>query len=822
MCRSFPFDPSMVYPCTRSPASHANDDNYSYATAVSCTTPFFLDVTSNDVNVYVPSLVVSTSPTSGTAAVTSTPSTGINFTPPCNNPGNTFRGYISFQYIVCGLGSVPVSNTATVTFAAGIVPPSGSPFSILPARSTSMTVDLSMYFTAGTYTIDWSTLTGASSIPTGAISYSSHYLTFTPSNSRPVTASFMVQVCDNPALPPANVSPPGPGIRCANVTVTVNPTTDSDGDGVPDVHDIDCDNDGILNTIEAPGLLDPIGDANSDGIINAADPSNPSCGGVGRFGWCNNYDLDQDGVANFLDLDSDADTIPDEIEGLSTSFLGGAAGVASLDSDANGMLDGPFSTNGLDSRVQSPANSGTPNSMFFGSPNYPDTDSDGARDFLDLDSDADGVPDMWESRGLSLVQWAAIDSDFNHVVDTGPDADQDGFEDSVDKTPSVYGSAGIATKLSFADPSTSVQGSGLDRDKDGVPDFRDLDSDNDGVLDAQECALQMLGGALVSSTYDVVAPFGVIDAEKAGMPDADKDGIPSGIDSNDSVFGTVFKNLAVSGARRELGDTDGDGIPDMYDLDSDNDGVSDLIESGNAAAIAGDTIPAGGDGVIDGPDTDGDGIKDAADGSINSYGSATRNTPRDSNNDGIPDMLQLYSLAPANGLSDLLRSGRDVSKYDTNNNGIVDGTTDNDYDGIIDTTPAPGLYALDFEPGFFGGLKPPGPQTPTPVINIILPDFHPTTIDVTNLFVAFMYPLDTSTLTSTQPPPSAGTVTVPGYPNVVFTPTPGNGSPSTFTISLCSATIGTCSVVIVNVQPYYLRWASPTANANWYMYFPQV
>jgi len=345
-----------------------------------------------------------------------------------------------------------------------------------------------------------------------------------------------------------------------------------------------------------------------------------------------------------------------------------------------------------------------------------------------------------------------------------------------------------------------------------VPDFRDLDSDNDGVLDLRESG--------------IVLPLASLDSDSNGVldnlsTDSDKDGIPASIDSNDSVYGSSVGHGAAVG--HFIVDTDGDKIPDMYDLDSDNDGVSDLIESGNAADIAGDTIPAPtGDGVIDGPDNELDGIKNAADTQPNVYGSPSQPVPQDSNNDGIPDMLQLYSLAPTSSVSDLQRSGRDYTKYDTNNNGIVDGTTDNDYDGIIDTTPAPGLYALDFEPGFFGGLKPPGPQTPTPIINIILPDFHPTTVDVTNLFVAFMYPLDTSTLTSTQPPPSAGTVTVPGYPNVVFTPTPGNGSPSTFTISLCSATIGTCSVVIVNVQPYYLRWASPTANANWYMYFPQV
>ena len=810
----------MSYPCTRIPPVQANNDLYVFSTPVSCSTPTFLNVTSNDVNVYAGSLSIATPPPSGTAAVTTT---GINFTPPCNSPGNTFQGVTTFTYTVCGIGYAPSSGTALVTFAASVVSPSGSPFSISPARLKYITIDATPYFTAGTFPIDWTTLTGPSSISTGSITYSNNLITFTPSNTAPATATFTVQVCDNPALPPTSLS--GLGTRCATANVLVNPATDTDGDGVPDVYDIDCDNDGILNTFEAPGLADPIGDVNNDGVINAADTSYASCGGLGRFGWCKNYDLDQDGVANFVDLDSDADTIPDEIEGLSTSFLGGGAGVASLDSDANGMLDGPFSSNGLDSRVQSPANSGTPNSVYFGSPNYPDTDSDGARDFLDLDSDADGVPDMWESRGLSLAQWALIDADFNHVVDTGADADQDGFENVVDKTLNAYGSVGIATKLSFADPNTLIQGSGIDRDEDGVPDFRDLDSDNDGVLDTQECALKTTAGALVSSTYDTVAPFGVIDTEKSGMTDGDKDGIPLGIDSDDTTFGTVYKNLASSGARRELGDADGDGIPDMFDLDSDNDGVSDLVESGNLVALAADTIPAGGgDGKIDGSDTDGDGIKDAADGSINSYGSATEHTPKDSNSDNTPDMLQIFSLGPAPQKSDLVRSARDPAKYDTNNDGLLDGVADTDFDGIIDATTV-GSYTIDIELAFFGGLPLLGPQLPPgapAVVPFYVPDFQTLTIAANSLFVQGYFSFDSTSVTTSAITPNIGSNSISGY-TITYTPLRHSTTIVGFSITLCDTSpLKLCATQPVTVQPYRFDWATPLNTTTWYMYWNQV
>ena len=814
----------MVTPCDLGPSPAANNDLYLYTTPVTCTTPYFLDVQANDQNVYGASISIIAGPSGGSATVGTITPYGIYLTLPCNYGMTSFKGYVSLQYTVCGIRYAPSSSTASVAFVASVVAPTSSPITISPARLKFITVDVTSYFTAGTFPIDWSTLTGASSISTGSITYSNNLITFTPANVPPATASFIVQVCDNPALPPASLDPTGLGIRCVNATVTVNPTIDTDGDGVPDVYDIDCDNDGILNTFEAPGLADPIGDVNNDGVINAADTSYASCGGLGRFGWCNNYDLDQDGVANFVDLDSDADTIPDEVEGLSTSFLSGGAGVASLDSDANGMLDGPFSSNGLDSRVQSPANSGTPNSVYFGSPNYPDTDSDGARDFLDLDSDADGVPDMWESRGLSLTQWAAIDTDFNHVVDTGADTDQDGFEDIVDKTPNAYGSAGIATKLLFADPSTSIQGSGLDRDEDGVPDFRDLDSDNDGVFDTQECALKTLGGVVVSSTYDVVAPFGVIDAEKSGMTDGDKDGIPLGIDSDDTTFGTVYKNLASSGARRELGDADGDGIPDMFDLDSDNDGVSDLVESGNLVALAADTIPAGGgDGKIDGSDTDGDGIKDAADGSINSYGSATEHTPKDSNSDNTPDMLQIFSLGPAPQKSDLVRSARDPAKYDTNNDGLLDGVADTDFDGIIDATTV-GSYTIDIELAFFGGLPLLGPQLPPggpAVVPFYVPDFQTLTIHADTLFVQGYFPFATS-ISLSPLTPNIGSNAVSGY-TITYTPRRHATTIVGFTITLCDTSpFPICTAQPVTIQPYRFDWAAPISTTTWYMYLPQV
>src|SRR5690606_41007606 len=66
--------------------------------------------------------------------------------------------------------------------------------------------------------------------------------------------------------------------------------TDTDGDGIPDLSDIDDDGDGITDSLE---------DANSDGDNNPL--TNPT-------------DTDGDGIPDHLDLDSDNDGLPDNVE----------------------------------------------------------------------------------------------------------------------------------------------------------------------------------------------------------------------------------------------------------------------------------------------------------------------------------------------------------------------------------------------------------------------------------------------------------------------------------------------------------------------------
>ncbi|MEZ4675107.1 MAG: hypothetical protein R2932_12780 [Caldilineaceae bacterium] len=142
---------------------------------------------------------------------------------------------------------------------------------------------------------------------------------------------------------------------------------DTDGDGVINSNDLDSDNDGILDIVEA-GLTD--GDGNGQ-IDNRAD--------LGTAGTV--ADHDSDGIPDFLDLDADGDGLPDVVEGQSTTdFV---------------PPSGEINSSGIDSAY---GNGITPQ----------DTDGDGDADYIDLDSDNDDWPDATE--GTNRTAWCGSGS----------------------------------------------------------------------------------------------------------------------------------------------------------------------------------------------------------------------------------------------------------------------------------------------------------------------------------------------------------------------------------------------------------------------------
>ena len=110
-----------------------------------------------------------------------------------------------------------------------------------------------------------------------------------------------------------------------------------------------------------------------------------------------------------------------------------------------------------------------------------DTDNDGIPDRLDTDSDSDGCPDAIEGDGG--FTYADIQND---TLTGGVDADG---------IPTVTNSSGQAVGNSTdssiqsdeCDPCNSNSTLFTDNDTDGVGDVCDLDNDNDGILNTDEC-----------------------------------------------------------------------------------------------------------------------------------------------------------------------------------------------------------------------------------------------------------------------------------------------------------------------------------------------
>jgi len=190
-----------------------------------------------------------------------------------------------------------------------------------------------------------------------------------------------------------------------------------------------------------------------------------------------------------------------------------------------------------------------------------------------------------------------------------------------------------------------------DRDNDGVADVFDLDSDNDGIGGIVED-----GWAHLSNGTDKMNLTGTwIDANGNGWHD-----------ETEAAY-IASSNVAT--------DFDGDGIPNYIDLDADNDARFDVEE---ASLFNGDG-DINGDGVGDGADGDGDGILNAFDNFVG-FGNIAKPLPQNTLGSSNQDYLKVISLTP--GVFDI--STTLYASLDANNDGIIDGSTDVDKDGIRD------------------------------------------------------------------------------------------------------------------------------------------
>ncbi len=205
-----------------------------------------------------------------------------------------------------------------------------------------------------------------------------------------------------------------------------------------------------------------------------------------------------------------------------------------------------------------------------------------------------------------------------------------------------------------------------DTDSDGMPDYRDGDSDNDGIIDREEAGDEDTATPPVDSDGDGAPDYvdrdadgnGIEDADE-GLEDADDDGLLDCRDLDDDGD-TVLDSEEIGDAAAPV-DTDGDGLADYRDPDSDGDSIRDRDEGQE------DTD---GDGTVDriDDDSDGDGLLD-----IDEAGDTNPTTPPvDTDGDTVPDFRDADS--DDDGLSDGRETELGLSPIDSDSDG--DGVTD--------------------------------------------------------------------------------------------------------------------------------------------------
>ncbi len=243
-------------------------------------------------------------------------------------------------------------------------------------------------------------------------------------------------------------------------SVSITSFSDTDNDGISDDIDIDDDNDTIPDLLEYNGL-DPLGDADSDFIPNYRDTDFGV--DLNTDGIVDVFDFDKDGVPNHFDLDSENDGIFDIVE----------AGNIALDTDHNGRTNNTVGANGLDNSLES-------NDSSFASITYilPNTDNNGNSNFLDIDADDDGIVDNIEGQlsanyiNLStIINSLGINTAYPNGI-SPVDTENDGIPDYID--------------INSDDDIRDDIIEGWDTDSDGTPETlaSNIDSDNDGLDDA--------------------------------------------------------------------------------------------------------------------------------------------------------------------------------------------------------------------------------------------------------------------------------------------------------------------------------------------------
>ncbi len=232
---------------------------------------------------------------------------------------------------------------------------------------------------------------------------------------------------------------------------------DTDGDGVADIFDLDSDNDGIPDVVEAG--LGSYSDGNAT-LTNSSGWVDSNNNGMHDLSEGNSVlDSDGDGTPNYLDLDSDNDTIFDVDESGATNS--GSATYQNGDGDITG--DGVGDGTDTDAVRETDINSDGVSEYFtdgildlydffngstfatgYGNSNQGSTGS-GWENYV-ADTDNDHIPDYTDvtsdgsTYDISHTLYASLDGNNDGIIDDTNDIEGDGILDLFDTDDTIFGS----------------------------------------------------------------------------------------------------------------------------------------------------------------------------------------------------------------------------------------------------------------------------------------------------------------------------------------------------------------------------------------------
>ena len=397
-------------------------------------------------------------------------------------------------------------------------------------------------------------------------------ITFNNTDTTPDRSDRTINVVVNDGTSPSN-------------TATTTIQWDTDGDSVADTDDIDDDNDGIVDLVEAP-IFSVVNGNFGTGTLTTVTPNQEYTQQIGSV----TLTYTNAGSASILPFDestNSADELfasgttieyvyPNEGAVQSMEFSSPVfAQFAITDVDQNGELH----------RIKVYDENGDiiPNPASFIS-----TTAEGSTGTF-----PNGTPTTFNDLGSNVTTTPG--ADFVELSPTSP-----GSTDTFVRANMLYFdfSSSLISKIEVANNGTAgqpgflfniIDTSELDSDNDGVADSLDIDADDDGIPDNIEA----------QTTADYIAPSG--QGSTVDFIDTNGDGLDDNYDSNTAAgnsFGATGTGLTPVDTDSTLGTADS--TPDYLDADSDNDSILDIAENGFAANSVNPTDA----------DTDGDGLKD--------------------------------------------------------------------------------------------------------------------------------------------------------------------------------------------------------------------